>query len=212
MIIPAMTLIEFEEMLGSIDFLEVEDGAITEGRNKINADKPSLLHLSLAELRAIDKRLPAAIEGQLEVSKVIMNGKPVSTIYAHLLKRTIMVWHGKEMIHTLEAGAIPYQGFVDIEVIKLRSKRPEMRLTLYGSRVHDFTSSEGVTIKVAERTLKETFTISPKWLEENYPGWKNRYLAASALGYTEEELVKYTLPENLQTPNVDTSIAGLTFE
>lgn len=206
-----MNLSEFTNLLIDVNLLDVKGDKIIEPRLKANKDKEQLFSMAIDDLAEIDHRIPAAIEGQLAVTKEIMEGKALKTIYGHLFRRTLQIWQNEKMIPTIEAGVIAYDTLWDFEKVKLNKKKQLVQMAIFGSRIRDFTSKDGVSIKLSGRTLKETFTVCPVWLEDNYPGWKNRYLVASALGYEGQELVNYTLSDTVELMTAPNSVDGVTF-
>lgn len=206
-----MNLVRLAAELENVYKIRVDGDVLREVLTDSGIVKSKVFCVTIAELADIDARLPAAIEGQLAAAQDITKGAAPDIFFGSLLRDTLLFWEEVNLINTLCSGVIPYRRLVSFEDVCLNEAVPRVSLYLYGGEVSNFTSSQNITIKLVKRTGGYIYMICPEWLEQNYPGWKNRYYAGEALGCSGVDLLEYVLPKDMPTYSVAPDMAQVKF-
>lgn len=204
-----MDLFQFAEQLKEFAKLKVENGMVTALTKEDKTPLTTPWSMSLEDIKAIDSRLPYAIEAQLTHNQ--SNNDYSYTVSASLLLETALYWTGTKLIPT-DWGIIPYHKLCYFDEVKLDDERPRVVIVVLRCAVMPYTAKDGAEIKHVLQFGGMTRPVDIEWLDTKFPDWRNRYSVAVGLGYEGEELLNQVLTTASPLQSTPTSTDGITFD
>lgn len=204
-----MDLFEFARQLQDFDELEIIDGLL-HARSHIDEtplDKP--WSMTLADIAAVDIRLPVAIEAYIAHHE--SNNDFSNIISAPLLMETALYWTGTKLIPT-DWGVLPYHKLCYFREVELAATQQKVVIVVQRCVTKPYTSKDGVQIRHIQGFGGMTRPVDIVWLDNQFPGWKQRYPVALALGYEGEELLEQVLTKEEPSESIALNSQGITFD
>lgn len=204
-----MNLLEFADQLKDFDRMVLEDDVLKAVSREDKTPLVTPWSMSLEDIKAVDKRLPLAIDAQIAHDQ--SNKDYSNKVSAARLRETAIYWTGTKLIPT-DWGVIPYHRLCYFTEVNLEAEKPRVVIVVQRCSIMRFTSKEGVEIKHVQMFGGMTRPVDIVWLDTTFPGWQGRYKAAVGLGYEGEELLQQVLYNAIPLIEATPSTNDITFD
>lgn len=164
------------------------------------------MRFTVDDLTAVNDKLPLAINALLHMQAVDENYGPHDDERYILsgipLRNTLHLWLGDKVLKTIDGDVVHYEILENFVADPLDTSAHVVKIKALVATVNSHTSDTGEIVNIVYGGDSCIVDVCPSWLEDTYPGWRQRYQVLAALGYSAFETLQQTLAKTTSVREV----------